>query len=157
MMQRHELQLFADYHQFYLQDDDPKYGDLSEAWTDEATKRLLAVAPHVVGVGTVRNVDVPVTIEVHKSRPIIDMSTWDQVNLAPLHIDTGRIAVAGCTDYLPDALRVRVRPGAYDVLVCYSGLGTVSDDGLKGADSYWIALYPGSTPTVTVLKERADG
>src|ERR1700694_5884035 len=98
MMQRHDLQLFADYHQFYLLDDDSKYGDLSEAWTDEATERLLAVAPHVVGVGTVRNVEVPVTIEVHESRPPIDLSTWDQVNLASLQIDTGRVAVAGCTD-----------------------------------------------------------
>ena len=50
-MQRHDLQLFADYYQFYLQDDDSEYGDLSEAWTDEAMERALAVAPHVVGIG----------------------------------------------------------------------------------------------------------
>jgi hypothetical protein len=157
MMQRHDLQLFADYHQFYLQDDDSKFGDLSEAWTGEATKRLLAAAPHVVGVGTVRNVEVPVTIEVHDSRPPIDLSTWDQVNLASLQVDTGRVAVAGCTDYLPDALRIKVTPGAYEVLVCYSGLGSISGDGLEGNDRYWIALYPGKLQAVSVLKERADG
>jgi hypothetical protein len=156
-MQRHDLQLFADYYQFYLQDDDSEYGDLAEAWTDEAMERALAVAPHVVGIGTARHVAVPVTIEIHESRPPIDLSTWDRVNLASLQVDTGRVAVAGCTDYFPDALRIKVAPGAYEVLVCYSGLSSVSNDGLEGDDRYWIALYPGNLQAVTVLKERADG
>ena len=156
-MQRHDLQLFADYYQFYLQDDDCEYGDLSEAWNDEAMERALAVAPHVVGIGTARHVDVPVTIEIHESRPPIDLNTWDRVNLASLQVDTGRVAVAGCTEYFPDALRIKVTPGAYEVLVCYSGLSSVSTDGLEGDDRYWIALYPGNLKAVTVLKERADG
>ena len=57
-----QYDIFADYHQFYLQDDDQTFGDLSEAWTEEATERLLAVAPHVIGVGTVRNTTVPVSL-----------------------------------------------------------------------------------------------
>ncbi len=51
--------LFADYFQFYLQDDDDSVGDLSEAWTEEAVERLLAVSRGVVGIATVRNMTVP--------------------------------------------------------------------------------------------------
>ena len=155
-MQRHELHLFADYHQFYLQDDSDKFGNLADAWTQEATHLLLAVAPHVLAVGTVRNMEVPVIIEVHESRPSLDLAAWDQVNLASLRVDTGRIVVAGCTDYFPDAFGVTVAPGEYAALVCYSGLATLSEDGLEGDDRYVIALYPGKSQPVSVLKQRDD-
>jgi len=42
----HELNLFADYFQFYLQDESAE-GDVSEAWTDEAVARMLAVTPSI--------------------------------------------------------------------------------------------------------------
>jgi hypothetical protein len=141
-----------DYHQFYLQDDDSRFGNLSEAWTDEATDRLLAVASHVLGVGTARNVEVPVTIEVHDSRPEPDPAEWDRINLASLQVDSGRIVVAGCTDYFPDAVRIDVQPGTYEALVCYAGLSSLSDDGLEGDDRYLVALYPGKELEVQELK-----
>jgi hypothetical protein len=40
-MSRYKLTLFADYHQFYIQDETAD-GNLSDAWTDEAVERLLA-------------------------------------------------------------------------------------------------------------------
>jgi hypothetical protein len=54
--------------------------------------------------------------------------------------DTGRIFVAGCTDYFPNANRIEVAPGAYDVLVDYCNLESLSEDGLEGDDSYHIVL-----------------
>src|SRR5262245_38672877 len=59
-----ELSLFADYFQFYIQDE-AVVGDLSQSWGEEATSRLLAIAPGTIGIGTVRNMDVPVVIEIH--------------------------------------------------------------------------------------------
>ena len=56
-----KLELSADYHQFYLQDEEAS-GDLSDSWSKEAVERLLAIAPGTVGVGTVREDDVPVEI-----------------------------------------------------------------------------------------------
>jgi hypothetical protein len=141
-MQTIELSIFADYHQFYLQDDDERFGNLSDAWTPEATDRLMAVAEHVVGIGTVRNMNVPVRIEVGPQLPTLDRSQWDKVNRASLVCDTGRIVVAGCTDYFPDAKRLSVSPGIYDVLVGYKNLESLSEDGLEGADSYHIFLAP---------------
>src|SRR6476620_8992808 len=121
-----QYEIFADYHQFYLQDDDQSFGDLSQAWTEEATDRLLAVAPHVIGVGTVRNVKVPVSVTVHESPPQITEDEWDQITTASLQIDTGRIVVAGCTDYYPEAARIEVKPGVYEAIVCYAKLASLS-------------------------------
>lgn len=79
MMRRFEYKLFADYHQFYLQDECVT-GDLSESWTQEAVDRLLAVARGTIGVGTVRNMTVPVVVEVADTEPDEDTTKWDQVN-----------------------------------------------------------------------------
>ena len=55
--QRHHLELFADYHQFYLQDEVAD-GNLGDSWTPEATDRLLAITEGTIGVGTLRNMKV---------------------------------------------------------------------------------------------------
>ena len=152
-----QYEIFADYHQFYLKDDDQSFGDLSEAWTQEATDRLLAVAPHVIGVGTVRNTTVPVSVVVHESQPKDSPDEWDHITTASLRIDTGRIVVAGCTDYYPDAARIEVAPGVYEVVICYSKLGSLRENGLDGEDSYHVHLFPGREIEPVILKWRQDG
>jgi len=153
-MHTFQYQIFADYHQFYLQDDDQSFGDLSEAWTQEATDRLLAVAPHVIGVGTVRNMTVPVSVIVHNSRPEIDAEKWDHIVTASFRVDSGRIVVAGCTDYYPEAARIEVRPGVYEAIICYANLASLSPDGLEGDDSYHIHLFPGQEIEPAIIKRR---
>ena len=152
-----QYEIFADYHQFYLKDDDLSFGDLSEAWTQEATDRLLAVAPHVIGVGTVRNTTVPVSVVVHESQPNDSLDEWDHITTASIRIDTGRIVVAGCTDYYPDAARIEVAPGVYEVVICYSKLGSLRENGLDGEDSYHVHLFPGREIEPVILKWRQDG
>jgi hypothetical protein len=151
---RYEYQIFADYHQFYIQDDSQDFGDLSDAWGRDATDRLLAIAPHVIGIGTVRNTMVPVTIDVYPAKPQMPLDEWQQVNLCSLKCDTGRLVVAGCADYFPDAARIRIPCGTYQAIVCYKGLSTMSPDGLEGDDEYHIFLYPGEECGVSVLKKR---
>ena len=155
-MRAFQYDIFADYHQFYLQDDDQSWGDLSEAWTEAATERLLAVAPHVIGVGTARNMAVPVSVAVYESRPSISNEEWDHITTASLRIDTGRIVVAGCTDYFPDAARIEVAPGIYEAIVCYGKLEAMSADGLEGEDSYHVHLFPGREILPTILKNRKN-
>jgi len=139
-MSKFELTIFADYHQFYIQDDDERFGDLSEAWTNEAVSSLLAVSDHVVGIGTVRNSEVSVILETCSHLPDLVPEEWDRINQATLVCDTGRFVVAGCTDYFPDAFRVKVEPGSYNVLVGYRNLETVSANDIKGGDSYHIFI-----------------
>ncbi|UXA51594.1 hypothetical protein M0D45_12675 [Xanthomonas prunicola] len=61
-MHSHNLNLFADYFQFYLQDESAD-GDLSDAWDSVSVQRMFAVSNGMVGTGTARNMDVPVTFE----------------------------------------------------------------------------------------------
>src|SRR6202023_3968554 len=89
-----ELSLFADYFQFYVQDETAA-GDLSQAWNEEATERLLAIAPGTVGIGTVRNMDVPVTVHVLAQEPDDDSPKWDHVVEAGLDVASGRMVIAG--------------------------------------------------------------
>lgn len=153
-MKSFELALFADYFQFYIQDEAAK-GDLSEAWSEEATGRLLAIAPGTVGIGTVRNMDVPVILEIREHEPEGDFSKWDLVVEASLDVASDRIVIAGCTDYFPDAKRIEVAPGNYRVRVSYGALDTLSEDGLSGDDHYRLQLWPASSTVVRILKQRS--
>jgi len=146
-------ELFADYFQFYLRDESVP-GDLSGSWTPEAIEHLLAIADGTIGVGTVRNMTVPVTVEILNGPPPDDWTEWDQVNQCSIRVPSGRIAVAGCTDYFPSAARIEVPPGWYSARIHYNGLNTLSPDGLDGKDYYAIALWPGEEAEFRVLKQR---
>ena len=153
-MRSFELSLFADYFQFYIQDEGAT-GDLSDSWNEEAVARLLAVAPGTIGIGTVRNMNVPVVLEIHDQQPADDLAKWDHVVEAELNIPSGRIVVAGCTDYFPDAKRVEVSPGRYRAQISYGGLDTLSENGLSGEDRYRVQLWLGLPLPVRVLKQRS--
>lgn len=148
-MQRHEFRLFADYSQFYLRDEGAD-GDLSESWTDGAAARLLALAPGAVGVGTVRADWVDAAVEVHEAEPPVELAAWDHVVECGLGVPTGRVVVAGGTDYSPDAARVEVPPGHYRARSCAGGL-RVAETGGAG-DRYEVQLWPGEGEGVRVLK-----
>lgn len=153
-MEKHELELFADYFQFYLQDERVD-GDLSDSWTDEAVANLLALAPGTIGVGTVRNMAVPVVVEIHDTRPSDDLAQWDHVTECSIDVPSGKLVVAGCTDYFPDARRITLEPGTYRARIFYGGLNALSEDGLDGGDHYRVVLWPGGPIEPKVLKKRA--
>jgi hypothetical protein len=153
-MRQLKLELFADYFQFYLQDESAP-GDLSDSWGPEAVDRLLAVAPGTVGVGTVRDTTVPVVVEIRDAEPESDVEAWDHVTECGLEVPTGRIVIAGCTDYFPDATRIKVTRGSYRVRVSYGALDSLSKDGLRGDDHYRVQLWLGSSVEPRVLKRRA--
>ena len=150
----HHYRIFADYFQFHLQDEAAD-GNLSEAWTEEAVTRLLAVAPGTVGIGTVRNMDVPVTLEILSSAPQIDLEAWDHIVECSLAATSSKLVIAGCTDYLPDAERIPVESGNYRVRVNFADLSSLSQDGLEGDDRYHLQLWLGTATEPFVVKQRA--
>lgn len=152
-MKQFKLKLFADYNQFYIQDEKAE-GDLSGSWTNEATANLLAVAPGTVGVGTVRNMDVPVVVEIYEVDPGFTSADWDHVNECSIDVPSGKLVVAGCTDYFPDAKRIDLTPGTYSVRILYQNLTKLSEDGLEGDDTYTVMLWPGSPTPARVVKQR---
>ena len=139
----HKLRLFADYFQFVLMDEKSE-DDFSTIWTDEALKRMLAVGDRAVCPGTLRNVDVDVEVEILSERPEIDYSEWDNVAEASIRIPSGKLVVMGCTDYLPDAKRIEVEPGDYQLLSLAGGIDSIKNEWEPANDLYKVILWPGS-------------
>jgi len=140
-MSKYNFQIFADYFQFYLQDETLN-SDLGDSWTEEALDNLLVVTPEVVGVGTVRNMTVPVEVVVETTAPNEDLTSYDKVNECSLELPSGRLVISGGSDYFPDAPRITVSPGTYRVRVYYKNLNKISPDGLQGEDTYKVVLWP---------------
>jgi len=139
-MQAHDLEIFADYFQFYVQDADTDE-NFAEGWTDETVAAMFVSKNTAVAIGTARNTDVPVRLEIHESRPG-EPDGWERQNSAALAVNSGRLQVIGCTDYGPDAFVRLIAPGHYMVRVSYFDLETLSEDGLDGDDRYLVQVWP---------------
>jgi hypothetical protein len=151
-----QAELFADYFQFYIQDENVT-GDLSNAWTDESVNRLLAIAPGTIGVGTVRNMDVPVTVKIFSDEPELlpDLSAIQHVNECDLETNSDKLVIAGCTDYFPEAMRIEIGKGLYKSRIYYGNLDKLSEDELDGEDFYEIHFWPSSSKSgVKVIKNK---
>jgi len=149
------LDVFADYFQFYVCDEDYQT-DTGTIWDEKTTDRMLALGADLVAVGTARNMDVPVAVEVHDAEPDVDLDVWDQVIDCSLYVPTGRLIVFGCTENPNDAERMNIVPGTYAARVSYARLADLSDDGLSGEDNYRVQLWPAPLAPVNVLKRRAN-
>jgi len=139
--QTHTFEIFADYFQFYLEDEGAQ-PDTSGIWDKEHVNRMLATYSGLIAVGTARNMKVPVKVIIDELRPSIDAEKWDKINECSIIIKSDKMVVIGCTDYYPDAARITITPGIYRVVICYGGLNTLSEDGLDGNDHYEITLWP---------------
>lgn len=148
--QQFSFEVFADYYQFYVQD----AGINPEAptdWTNEDVERRAKVADNVVVICPLRNMNVPVTLELHDTEAAVDLSGYDHAVRCSLDLPTGELQVHECTG--SEVLRRTVKPGTYTVLALYSGLDTLDEHGLEGGDAYRLVLWPtSSAQPLTVLK-----
>lgn len=151
-VRRLKYKLFADYFQFYLQDESVEF-DPSRACKEVD---LLLAWPRAIAVLTVRNMTVPVTVELHDAEPKSDVRSWDHAVECSLEICSGKIVIFGCTDYVPDAARIKVPNGLFRVRVSYGALDTLSENGLKGSDTYRVQLWPAKGKAIKprVIKQR---
>ncbi|GAA3561288.1 hypothetical protein GCM10022222_51310 [Amycolatopsis ultiminotia] len=146
-----ELDVFADYNSFLVQDENARINP-GPAWTDALIHDLIATAPGAIGIGTVRAMTVPVTVEVRTTEPAgQDPDTWDHITEAGLHTNTGRLLVS-MFDHRPEIPRIQVPPGDYAARIHYRGFDTLTPDGLDGHDSYHIVLWPSPPRAAHVLK-----
>lgn len=150
-----ELEIFADYFQFYLQDEavDEDWGTF---WTDETVERMLAVGDCSVGIATARNMNVPVVLSVHDTVPEADFGEWELVNECSFRVRSGQVMLIGCTEGVPqERARFSLIPGSYRLRVSYVGLDTLSEDGLDGDDFYRLQVWPAPLGETRTLKEQA--
>lgn len=139
-MKKYNFNLFADYFQFYIQDEQADC-DLSEVWNDESTKNMVALAPGLIGIGTTKNIGVPVEIIISDNKPENNPDEYDRINECSIEIKSEKLVVAGSTDYFPDAKRIEISPGIYKTRIFYKNLNKLNEDGLDGRGQYFIVLW----------------
>lgn len=152
-MQKQSFELFADYFQFYLWDEDVS-PEAPTDYTDEDVTRRLKAAPHVVVVQPVRNMTVPVTIEIHAAEPEFDPAVWDHIVECSLALPSGRLQVHECTG--GSVAQFTVAPGTYRVRAFYGGLDSLDESGLEGDDHYTVALWAAPEGELRVLKQWTE-
>lgn len=99
-MSEHSFTLFADYHQFHLQDDGSEGID-GAAWDDVALQTRIALMEDAFAVSTARDMEVPVHLVVAKQTPVLDLAAWDHVVAFSIKTPSGRLAILGWVP--PDA------------------------------------------------------
>ncbi|WP_186382910.1 SMI1/KNR4 family protein, partial [Amycolatopsis rhizosphaerae] len=76
-----ELDVFADYNSFIIQDDAARFTPTRD-WTRALITDLIATAPGAVGVGTARRTTVPVILDIRTTPPQTNLDDWDHVTQA---------------------------------------------------------------------------
>lgn len=143
--------VFADYFQFVLMDENCE-DDFALVWTNEALARMLALGDTSACPGTLRNVNVRIEVHVHASKPQVDLDGYDHAVSASLLLPTGQLVVMGCTDYLPEAARLEVPPGPYQLLYLATGIESITYESDPADDRYIVHLWPGPPREPALLK-----
>jgi hypothetical protein len=133
----------ADFHQFYLMDDDVQ-PPIPEAVTDQDMAARVRVAPSIAVLHTTVEGIVPVTLQVGQAKPRDDSSHWDHVVEFSVDVPSGRLVVAGCVSYLPECPRVSVPAGSLR--------GRASFRTSPSSEQCRISLWPGSIEATHVIK-----
>jgi hypothetical protein len=134
-MKKYKFELFADYFQLYLMDVESD-DDTSEIWAEDGLNIKLGIMPNTIAIGTFRNVDVPLEVEVQESTPDLNPEEWEHASIGYFTIKSGQCAVFGCTDYLPDVNKIEVSSGNYSVLSLAKGLNSITDEWEDADDLY---------------------
>ena len=148
----YSLEIFADYHQFYLMDDEEQPDYPSEI-TELDCSNMAKIAPYIIAVYTTRNTTVPVNVRISNSDPGINFDLWDHIVECSIAVPSGRLVVLGCTDYLPEAQRLEMLSGTYQARICYGNLDTISVNCLDGTDHYTVDLWQGQMQKLQVIKQ----
>ncbi|WP_337268763.1 hypothetical protein [Oryzifoliimicrobium ureilyticus] len=144
-------ELFADYFQIYLRDSG--HPQLPEDYSDEVLARRLMAGPYSIILHTARNMKVPLRVEWHNHKPALNFAAFQHVAEASFACPSGELVLAGMTDAEEAAPHLAVRAGGIGVRANFSGLDTLSEDGLEGSDHYLLQLWPQADMTeIEVLK-----
>ena len=151
MHSTHRFEIFADYFQFIVQDEGCT-DDFAAIWTPEALEMAAAFGRGSVCPGTLRNVEVPVDIQLWDRDPKVFLEAVDHAVEGSIEVQSGTLVVMGCTGYFPDAPRIQVEPQTYNVLVTMGGVASIKTEWEPAADIYSVYLWPGAIRLPKLLK-----
>lgn len=139
----YEFTMFAEHYQFYVHDQSTDPGAVSIFWPEASQEQMLLVGDRLLGVATVRNLEVPVLLDLFKERPDSeDLEEFDHVVETSLSIPSGALVISGATEDFCEPKRLAVQPGLYGVRICSGGLDELDEEGFEGEDFYRIAIWP---------------
>ncbi|NIG56494.1 hypothetical protein [Chitinophaga sp. Cy-1792] len=152
-MDNYSLSVFADYNQIFV-NDRSKVELYFPVWSEMDYFAMLHNDANGVVISTLRNMEVEVFINVCAERPGMSNADWDQVVESYLFLPTGKLVVSGTTDFLQDSFQLDVPIGGYHMLVCFSGLNSISENGLDGNDQYHVFLWKGERLIENVIHKH---
>lgn len=138
---------FTDYYQFHLQDFKTPKGSLADAWTDEAQKRDVAVAPFIVGIGTKRNTSVWLDLEVHDAKPELKVTkNLTRIVECSLELPSGKLIITCPAE--PHGNKVSVPPGCYRLRIHFGKLGE------RGVHRYKVLMWQDAFAPVKLINPK---
>lgn len=154
-----DIIVFADNFQFHLQDKRSDC-DYPETWNEEIMNALFVAGSNVIGIGTVRDLDVEVSLDI-MSTPMDnndmdklpeDIEDWDHAVQCTLDVPSGEMLIGGPTEDPEHAARVELAPGRYGVRIFWGNLENVDEVGFEGDDVYKIVMWPNTELETRILK-----
>lgn len=152
---RKSYEIFADYHQFYLMDA-VLQPFAPEHYVEADIRKRIKVSDNIVVILPERNMTVPVELEVRDLAPEIDFSEWQHIAEASLGLPSGKLLIEECTGNEPIDV-VELSPETYRLRACFSGLDTLSWNGLEGDDKYKIFMWTSAYEELKILKQYNAG
>jgi hypothetical protein len=145
-MSEYDFSIFAEHFQFYVQDRDTD-NLLSIYWDEDSRDDLFAQSDEIIGIATVRNMEVPVSVSLIEKEPEDEsLDEWDHVVQSFIAIPSGKLMVTGPASDLEEAWTMSVEPGVYGVRAYYGMLDEVDGEGFEGDDFYKVSLWKTDKP-----------
>jgi|GEM_PF-4892689 len=111
----------------------------------------MKAAPHVVFINPIRNMTVPVTVEIHRAELAFDVNAWDHIAECSLDLPSGKLQVHERTG--GSVARFAVTPSTYQVRAFYGKQGSLDESALGGRGSLHGGAVAFTAFRVVVLKE----
>lgn len=152
---RYTFSIPCDHFQFTVEDLHAVQ-DSSDIWDDAAADAMVAVAPGLIAIGTVRFGGViDLEIELHSIRPVLDFTDWDQVVECGIDVRSGQLLITHPEGLLSEASQLIMPARTYRALILFGNLQRVVDNNAAtGDDHYRIVLWPDSVVMPRILKHR---
>lgn len=140
--------VFAAYNQIFLLDDgaQPPYPEIIP---QSAIDQRFQLVPYLLAIYTASSAMVSVEVSVGLFEPELDSESWSHVVFGSMSAPSGRLILAGCSDYLPECPRIAVPAGECRFILCGRGF----DEG--AGEEYSLFFWPGGPIEPKVLKAHA--
>lgn len=132
----------GDYHQFYIQDDDPKI--TGNEWTDEALEERVCFGQGFIGVSTLTSREIKVTLKVKSPNDVLDLAEFELVKSVKTIFNSSHMYMAGCVEDPKPGSSLGVVPGEYKITICFGGQSSIESEFDEG--EYYV-IYVESNGT----------